>query len=97
MVYNKKIPKNGITRPGSRQKSDAVVFNLFLATAMRFGVKPERPGFLDRSRARYNTYKVPSDSEDSSSDEFEEAVVESSDSDDSFCYASESEIPAKLG
>jgi hypothetical protein len=64
---------------------------------MRFGVKPERPGFLDRARARYNTYKVPSDSEDSSSDdEFEEEeVVESSDSEDSFCYASESEVPTK--
>ena len=63
---------------------------------MRFGVKPERPGFLERARARYNTYKVPSDSEDSSSDDqFEEEVVESSDSEDSFCYASESEVPAK--
>jgi hypothetical protein len=63
---------------------------------MRFGVKPERAGFLDRARARYNTYKVPSESEDSSSDDqFEEEIVESSDSEDSFCYASESEIPMK--
>ncbi|KAG8809198.1 hypothetical protein FRC19_005381 [Serendipita sp. 401] len=64
---------------------------------MRFGVKPERPSFPSRAKLRLNesTYKVPSDTEESSGEEFEEAVVESSDSEDSFFYASESKIPTK--
>lgn len=82
-----------INRGGSQLKS---TLNS-AAPSMRFGVKPERPGFLDRARSRYSssTYKLSSDSEDSSSDEFREEVIETSDSEDSFCYASESEIPTK--
>jgi hypothetical protein len=65
---------------------------------MRFGVKPDRPNFLERARSRYSssTYKVPSDSENSSNDEYEEEeVFGSSDSEDSFIYGSESEVPVK--
>ncbi|CAG8766584.1 15972_t:CDS:1, partial [Acaulospora colombiana] len=72
--------------------------SLACSIQMRFGVKPDRPNFLESVRSRYSssTYKVPSDSENSSNDEYEEEeVFASSDSEDSFIYGSESEIPVK--
>lgn len=74
---------------------------------MRFGIKSdrtERPKLSQRVQLRQSTstYRVPSESEDSSDDEFEDAVVDGghSDSDlgseDSFLYASESEVPTAI-
>jgi hypothetical protein len=78
---------------------------LTIRDRMRFGIKSERserPKLPQRVRLRQSTstYRVPSESEDSSDDEFEEGVVDGGQSDsemgseDSFCYASESEVPA---
>ncbi len=63
---------------------------------MKFGVSLDHPRSPDRAKARFSssTYKVPSDSEDSS-DDYEAVVVEPSDSEDSFYYASDEEVPSR--
>ncbi|CCA68347.1 hypothetical protein PIIN_02213 [Serendipita indica DSM 11827] len=63
---------------------------------MKFGISADHASFPERAKARLSssTYKAPSDSEEST-DEYEAAVIEPSDSEDSFYYASDEEIPSR--